>query len=83
MFRLIEKQKATLKVGDFVTINRDIWDDGQDCHPPGVLAKSGDQVIIVSPPMNDGSDLWVRHQGARGQFLVHIFEIGRNQDDDE
>jgi hypothetical protein len=33
-------------VGDKVRLTRDIWDDGEDHHPPGYLAKKGEVLIV-------------------------------------
>lgn len=35
-----------VKVGDKVTTNVRIWDDGADHHPPVLLAACGDELII-------------------------------------
>ena len=35
-----------VKVGDKVTTNVRIWEDGDDCHPPVLLADCGEELII-------------------------------------
>jgi hypothetical protein len=38
--------EAAMNVGDKLIIAKDIFDDGEDHHPPGYCARAGDEVIV-------------------------------------
>ena len=63
---------AEVSVGDSVRLTKGIWDDGEDHHPPGWLAQSG-EVLIVKGIL--GCGLAVAHEGNPGSFLVYHGEF--------
>jgi hypothetical protein len=57
-----------------VYIVKDIWDDGEDHHPPGYFAKEGDKVIIHESKYGSYT---VAHIGNSGRFRVNPGEISK------
>lgn len=45
-YKLIPYKENTMKTGDKLKLTKDIWDDGEDHHPPGYVGRNGDIVII-------------------------------------
>lgn len=64
---------ALLCVGDRVRMLVDIWDDGEEHHPPGWLARKG-EVLFVKAISGDGG-VSVAHEGNPGSFHVHMAEF--------
>lgn len=59
---------AGLCVGGRVRLLKSIYDDGNDCYPPGWLAKAG-EVLTVKDLYSDGR-IAVAHEWATGTFVV-------------
>jgi hypothetical protein len=68
---------STVSVGDRVRLASDIFDDGQDHHPPQYIGLKGDEVIVKSVGF-EGS-LSVAHDGAKGSFIVFADEWMPNE----
>jgi hypothetical protein len=54
-------------IGDRVRLTQDIWDDGEDHHPPGWLARAGELLTVKAVR---GAALAVAHEGAEGAFII-------------
>ena len=61
--------------GSKVRLLRDIYDDGEDHHPPGYIAYSGEVVIVRSVGNIDSESLVVAHEGNKGSFVVYRGEF--------
>ena len=61
--------------GAKVRLLKSIWDDGEDHHPPGWLAMSGEIVEVRSVGNLDGESLVVAHEGRDGGFLIRRGEF--------
>lgn len=42
----VDKPGSLMQVGDEITLIKGIFDDGEDHHPPGWLAQSGEVLVI-------------------------------------
>jgi hypothetical protein len=63
------------KIGDRVRLLADIWDDGQDHHPPGYLAHKG-EVLIVRSVTPGHWPIYISHeQITDGSLGVELSEI--------
>lgn len=56
-----------------VLLTKDIWDDGEDHHPPGYIAYAG-EVLSIRSIRNNGS-LSVYHDGNDGSFVIYDGEF--------
>lgn len=62
-------------VNDKVRLLDDIWDDGQDHHPPGYLARRG-EVLIVRSDVARTFPIYVSHEEITdNSFGVELSEI--------
>lgn len=62
-----------ITIGDKLKLTQDIWDDGEDHHPPGYIAKAGDIVIVRKAGT---SGIFVSHEDITGiSFRVMIDEF--------
>lgn len=55
-----------MKIGDKIRILKDIWDDGQDHHPPCYLAKKDEVLIIRGFGV---ASIGVSHENVNGKFF--------------
>ncbi len=53
---------AGLYVGAKVRLLKDIWDDGEDHHPPGYLALKGEVLIVRRAPCWQRRSIGVSHE---------------------
>lgn len=58
-----------LTIGSKVKLTQDIFDDGEDHHPPGFCAKSG-EIVIVRSLSQSGKWLGVAHEGVIDSSFV-------------
>lgn len=66
------------KVGDKVRLLRDIYDDGEDHHPPGYIGLVGEIVVIRSilKSAEAGERIYVSHENiTNNSFFVYSREI--------
>lgn len=61
--------------GDRVRLLADIWDDGQDHHPPGYLARRGEVVIVRKVDSGHEFPFCVSHEQVTNQS----FRVGANE----
>ena len=60
--------------GDRVRLTKNIWDDGEDHHPPGYIAEKGDIVIVRH--VNNFAPIEVSPDGGVSKsFVVYASEI--------
>ena len=64
--------------GSKLILIRDIYDDGEDHHPPSFLAYTG-EVVVVKTVWGSGR-LAVAHEGNTGAFSIYPgeYELARN-----
>jgi hypothetical protein len=63
-------------VGERVQLLVDIWDDGQDHHPPGYLARRGEVLIVRSLDPGHEFPVLVSHEEVTDRsFRVGLGEI--------
>lgn len=69
--------KTDYKPGDRVKMKTDVWDDGQDHHPPGYLAHSGEVVNVRSNTPGAHFPLALYHDGRtdNNSFLAGYDEV--------
>lgn len=58
---------SNLKIGDCVILTKSIYDDGDDYHPPGYLAKVND-IVTVKDIRNECISVMLRNN--EGSFLI-------------
>lgn len=64
------------EVGQHVRLLADIWDDGQDHHPPGYLARSGEVLIVRAVDTGHEMPLCISHEHITDRsFRVALNEI--------
>lgn len=67
------RSPAGYAAGDKVRLTADIWDDGEDHHPPGYIAKKGQTVIVRGVNI---SSLSVSHEHiTNNSFRVLMDEV--------
>jgi hypothetical protein len=65
-----------VNVGDKVKMLSDIWDDGQDHHPPGYLARRGEVLIVRKLDPGHEFPVLISHKEITDQsFRVGVNEI--------
>lgn len=63
-------------VGKRVILLEDIWDDGEDHHPPGYLARRGEELIVRGYDPGHELPICVSHEEITDQsFRVKSTEI--------
>jgi len=65
--------KPVYTIGDKVKLLNDIWDDGEDHHPPGYLAYKGD-VLVVRATTEFGLNISHEHV-TNNAFRVDLKEV--------
>lgn len=66
---------AGYALGDKVRLLSDIWDDGEDHHPPGYLAMKGEVLVVRTVKPNF---LYISHEHITDRsFQVNMDEIER------
>lgn len=65
------------KIGDKVRLLEDVWDDGEDHHPPGYLARRGEVLIVRSiDPVGREYPLAISHKEITdNSFRVALSEV--------
>jgi len=76
-FKLANASKAVPSSNLRVKLLKDVYDDGQDHHPPGYIARKGDVVVIHSI-----QTAVVSHTGSGHGFVVHDGELDLMQPDE-
>lgn len=54
-----------MKIGDKVKLLKDIWEDGDDHHPSGYIAKEGEILIVrnvVEPESTSHFPIYISHE---------------------
>ncbi len=70
--------EVEIKEGDSVKLLADIWDDGQDHHPPGYFARKGETLIVRKLDPGHEFPFLVSHEQVTDQsFRVAASEIVR------
>jgi hypothetical protein len=78
----IEREKLSAAsdcyaLGDKIRLLKDIWDDGEDHHPPGYCARSG-EIVIVRRIDGHGGVVAASHENRiDNAFLVYPGEYER------
>jgi len=69
--------KQDYKPGDRVRMLKDVWDDGQDHHPPGYVAHKDEIVNVKSNEPGRRFPLSLYHDGRSGDvcFLAGYDEV--------
>lgn len=63
-------------INDKVRLLADIWDDGQDHHPPGYLARRGEILIVRSLDPGHEHPVLISHEEITdNSFRVALSEI--------
>lgn len=66
---------AGLYVGAKVRLLKDIWDDGEDHHPPGWFARKGEVLIVRREPNQQTRSIGVSHEDVTdNSFTVYAGE---------
>jgi hypothetical protein len=72
---------SELRVGDKVRLLADIWDDGQDHHPPGYLAHRGEVLFVRAVDQGHEFPICVSHKGRTdNSFRVALNEVEKVAD---
>lgn len=61
--------ESELKIGDRVRLLADIWDDGQDHHPPGYLAHRGEILIVRAIDSGREFPVGISHKGRTDNYF--------------
>ena len=61
--------------GSSVRLLKDIWDDGEEHHPPGYIARAGELVIVRSVGNIGSKSIVVAHEGREGGFVIYRGEF--------
>lgn len=70
------REVADYTVGQRVRLLSDIWDDGQDHHPPGYLARRGEVLIVRGLDPGYEHPILISHEPITDQsFRVALNEI--------
>lgn len=65
-----------LRIGDKVRLLADIWDDGQDHHPPGYLAHRGEILFVRAVDEGREFPIGISHEGRLDNyFRVALSEV--------
>lgn len=56
--------------GSKVRLLKDIWDDGEEHHPPGYIARAGELVVVRSVGNIGSKSIVVAHEGHKGGGFV-------------
>lgn len=69
-------EEQAFSKGQRVILLEDIWDDGQDHHPPGYLARRGEELIVRGYDPGHEHPILVSHeQVTDNSFRVSLTEI--------
>lgn len=60
------------KIGDFVWLTKDIFDDGGDCHPAGYVGRKGDYMKVTGGSYNPRM-IHVVHFDYHGEGGICVF----------
>lgn len=64
------------ELGQKVKLLKDVWDDGQDHHPPGYLARKGEILIVRALDRGHEFPVCVSHEEVTDRsFRVALDEI--------
>jgi hypothetical protein len=66
---------SKFKVNDQVRLLANIWDDGQDHHPPGYLAHKGEVLIVRSLDPGHEHPVLISHE----QIVDQSFRVAENE----
>jgi hypothetical protein len=66
---------SEFKVNDRVRMLTNIWDDGQDHHPPGYLAHKGEVLIVRSLDPGHEHPILISHE----QITDQSFRVAENE----
>jgi hypothetical protein len=64
-----------IKINDRVRLLANIWDDGQDHHPPGYLAHKGEILIVRSLDPGHEHPILISHE----QVTDQSFRVAENE----
>lgn len=58
---------TVVAIGDRVRLTKSIWDDGEDHHPPGWLARAGEVLIVRTDQHPKTGRIAVSHEQVKGR----------------
>lgn len=71
--------ESELRIGDKVRLLADIWDDGQDHHPPGYLARRGEILTVRKLDPGHEFPVCVSHKQITDQSFRIALSEGEKQ----